>query len=241
MRFCYFLTIHSDLAQARTAQAVESFSTDRIGNLLAMLTTLGGLTQARVHKPASAHDPMLDDGAPPALVLQLFFDEINPLETQLKSDSPLANILSAQFATQMAEASIDQQVMLCRPYPVAGPPQPSGDARQPHCTYLVRYLGPAQDMNAWMSDYLSGHPRLMAQLPGIRRLEIFSRIDWCGSLPWFRATDMQRNQVVFDSPDALNKALNSPLRVQMREHYNALPPFEGAVTHFPMRTWQACP
>jgi hypothetical protein len=76
----------------------------------------------------------------------------------------------------------------------------------------------------------------MTQLPGIRALEIFTRIDWCSALPFARTDDLQRNQVVFDSTAALTNALNTPLRAEMRAHYDALPPFAGEVTHFPRHT-----
>ena len=43
----------------------------------------------------------------------------------------------------------------------------------------------------------------MARFPGIRQIEICTRIDWCGFLPWRRVDHMQRNKVVFDSAAAL--------------------------------------
>jgi hypothetical protein len=45
---------------------------------------------------------------------------------------------------------------------------------------------------------------------------------------------MQRNKVVFDSPDALNAALASPVRHEMRADFKNFPPFSGANLHFPM-------
>jgi hypothetical protein len=76
----------------------------------------------------------------------------------------------------------------------------------------------------------------MATMPGIRELEVYTRVDWVGSLPWARADHMQRNKVAFDSPAALTLALNSPARAAMRKDYNNFPPFAGKVTHFPMAT-----
>jgi hypothetical protein len=52
----------------------------------------------------------------------------------------------------------------------------------------------------------------MARFPGIRQIEIYTRLDWLGALPWRRVDYMQRNKVVFDSPAALKAALNSPVR-----------------------------
>jgi len=52
---------------------------------------------------------------------------------------------------------------------------------------------------------------------------------------------MQRNKVVFDSPDALNAALASPVRHAMRDDFKQFPPFTGENFHFPMvsRSWHA--
>jgi hypothetical protein len=76
----------------------------------------------------------------------------------------------------------------------------------------------------------------MARFPGIREIEIYTRIDWCGFLPWRRVNHMQRNKVVFDSPSALTAALNSPVRHEMRVDFAKFPPFTGPNTHFPMST-----
>jgi hypothetical protein len=47
---------------------------------------------------------------------------------------------------------------------------------------------------------------------------------------------MQRNKVVFDSPEALTAALHSPVRHEMRADFNAFPPFSGPVRHYAMAT-----
>jgi hypothetical protein len=224
MTFCYFLTMNDR-------------STASVGQLEAVLTQLAeirGIREVRAHSPASATDPMLDDGRPPSLVLQLFFADIKSMEAATLADGSIQTA-TAPLVDAIAANEISQQAMLARRFDVPEPVTPSAQS-EPACTYLVRYEGPAQDTNAWLSEYLHGHPPLMLQLPGLRALEIFTRIDWCGAIPWSRSEDLQRNQVVFDTPHALSAALNSPLRVQMREHYDALPPFEGRVTHFPMQT-----
>jgi hypothetical protein len=76
----------------------------------------------------------------------------------------------------------------------------------------------------------------MARFPGIRGIEIYSRLDWCSPTGWQRETAMQRNKVVFDSPEALTEALNSPVRHEMRADFRQFPPFTGTNSHFPMWT-----
>jgi hypothetical protein len=109
------------------------------------------------------------------------------------------------------------------------------------CTYLVAYEGAAEDLTAWLTHYIADHPPIMARFPGIRQIEIYTCIDWCGGLPWPRVTHMQRNKVVFDNQAALTAALNSPVRHEMREAFHRFPSFTGPITHFPMETATVMP
>jgi hypothetical protein len=81
----------------------------------------------------------------------------------------------------------------------------------------------------------------MKRFPGIRELEIYTRLDWCGFLPWRRVDYMQRNKVVFDDAASLNAALNSPVRDEMRIDFKQFPPFTGGNTHYPMATLTVTP
>jgi hypothetical protein len=81
----------------------------------------------------------------------------------------------------------------------------------------------------------------MTQLPGLRELEVYTRLDWISVLPFPRASYMQRNKVAFDSAEALTRALNSPARHRMREDYHAFPAFTGGNTHYAMTTWVVQP
>jgi uncharacterized protein (TIGR02118 family) len=134
-----------------------------------------------------------------------------------------------------ANLTFAQQVMAVRPFATPSP----GDAnhhRAERCTYLVSYEGEADDFNAWLTHYITHHPPLMAQLPGIRELEIYTRLDFRSGLTIPRAAAMQRNKVVFDTPEALATALASPIRAHMKQDFNAFPPYSGATPHFPMRS-----
>lgn len=175
-----------------------------------------GMKRAHVYTPQSVRDPLLDDGAPPSLVLQLYFDDLPLLEQACAG--PLLHIRSREA-----------QAMTVRPFPVPNPGTPG-------CTYLVAYEGPAEDEHAWHSHYLAHHPPLMARLPGIRELEVYTRLDWIAPPSWRRANCMQRNKVAFDSAQALTAALHSPVRHEMRADFRTLPAFSGAVTHFAMAT-----
>jgi uncharacterized protein (TIGR02118 family) len=182
------------------------------------LGAVPGLEAGLVHTAAQAHDPFLNDGASPPLVLQLYFGSLPELERA-----------AAQAA--WPQSVVSHEAMLVRRY------SPSAAAMQePWCTYLVRYEGPAEHPHAWLGHYLAHHPALMLRLPGIRELEVYTAIDWIGTMPGKRLRSLQRNKVAFESTQALNAALDSPERRAMRADYAQLPAFSGRVLHFPMQT-----
>ena len=188
-----------------------------------------------IYTPSSTSDPYLDDGPPPPLGLQLYFHDIEALESAMAADGYLHGLAAQGALPSLDGAGVTQQAMLVRRYPV-----PDATFRTPPselpCTYLVAYQGAAEDLVAWLTHYIADHPPIMARFPGIRQIEIYTRIDWCGCLPWPRVEHMQRNKVVFDSQAALTAALNSPARHEMRGSFARFPPFTGPITHFPMAT-----
>src|SRR6266852_466293 len=171
------------------------------------------LLKALVHVPAAAAamDPYLDDGSPPQLVLQLYFAELPDLEAALARNGHLAVLMSRDEFPELADADVTQQAMLVRPFAVHEPAFANAPG-EPYCTYLVCYEGEAEDLNAWLGHYLGKHIEHMASLPGIRELEVYTRLDWIGFLPSPRVNFMQRNKVAFDSAGALTHALNSSVR-----------------------------
>jgi uncharacterized protein (TIGR02118 family) len=162
------------------------------------------------------------------LGLQLDFADIANLEAAV---APTGHLQA--LASLISGAEVAQQAMLTRRFPV---PDPTFPVPEPHCTYLVSYEGEAEDANVWLAYYIAHHPPIMARFPGIREIEICTRIDSCGFLPFRRVNYLQRNKVVFDSPEALTAALNSPVRHEMRADFKKFPPYTGANTHFPMLT-----
>lgn len=226
MSFCLFIVWRD------RAQPEARITDDERAQLAAALRSVPRLARALVHTPAHAHDPFLDDGAPPQLVLQLYFDALADLESAADRAGPLQALARAGALPTLAGAAVEQQAMAAHAYAAPG----RAAAGDPCCTYLVAYEGQADDPDAWLDAYLEHHPVLMARLPGIREIEIYTRLDWLSGLPWPRAGCMQRNKVVFDDAQALTAALESPVREEMRAHFHALPAYTGRVTHFPMTT-----
>jgi len=203
--------------------------------LARFLAVTPGLARGLIYTPARTHDPYLDDGQPPALAMQLYFPDIAALEAAVARDGHLQTLATLDALPSLRGATVTQQAMLARAFPV--PDARSGaTSGEPNCSYLVTYEGAAADSNAWIAHYTEHHTAIMARFPDIRAVEVCTRIDWCGFLPWPRVDAMLRNKVVFDDADALTAALNSPVRHDMRADFQRFPAFTGTVTHFPMAT-----
>lgn len=197
------------------------------------IAPVSGVTEALLFTPGTTHDPYLNDGDPPPLALQVYFDGIESLEAAL--GGPLMALASPDRLPSLRGAAFTQQAMLARTFAVPDPVFRTDPGARP-CTYLVAYEGTAEDLPAWLSHYTAHHAAIMTRFPGIRRVEVCTRIDWCGALPWPRVDHMQRNKVVFDDASALTAALNSPVRHEMRADFRRFLPFTGPVSHFPMTT-----
>jgi hypothetical protein len=216
----------------RAADAAARITADEQKRLAGILRGLDGLSRGLIYTPSKAHDPYLDDGPPPTLVVQLYFADIADLEAACAVSGAL-QVLTGETLPSLAGAHVTQQAMLARAFPVPDATR----SPDPGCTYLVSYTGAAEDLNLWNAYYIAHHPTIMATFPAIREIEICTRIDWCSFLPFERVDYMQRNKNGYDSPEALQAALSSPVRDEMRRDFHNFPPFSGGNTHFPMLTW----
>lgn len=210
-------------------------SAGEMSKLDGLLRSAPCLLKALLHSPASTSDPYVKDGPPPSLVLQLYFPELPELEAMLSRAGHLGVLTSHEEFPVLAKADVGQQAMLVRPFTVPEPAFKTAQG-QPYCTYLVSYEGEADDLNAWHAHYLGNHIKHMATFPGIRELEVYTRLDWVSALPWVPFNFMQRNKVAFDSRDALQYALNSPVRHEMRADFETFPRFTGPNNHYAMAT-----
>jgi len=212
---------------------------ERIG-ILELMRQTPGLLIAHLFTPAVAGGPFANDGPPPRLALQLIFPDLPTLEFAIAADAHLQGLAAPNAWPSLAGTVASQQAMTTRPFPVPDP-EPAIAMNEPHCSYLVHYPGHSEDLNAWLRHYLTYHPRLMMRFPGIRAIEIFTRVDWYDSMPWRRVHHMQRNKLVFDSEAALTAALESPVILDMRADYRHFPPFVGGNVHYPMHTYTIVP
>jgi uncharacterized protein (TIGR02118 family) len=225
MRFCYFVTFENASPQARIGAA------DKAG-IVSLIAATPFLRHAEIHTPALATDIFTDDGPSPQLALQLYFDDLVELEAAISAKGHLRALADPQAWPSLAGAKATQQAMYARHFTITEAPE----TKPQRCSFLVHYPGPADDFNTWFNHYVASHPPIMRRFPGIRQIEILSRVDWIDAMPFERVSHMQRNRVVFDSPEALTAALQSPVRHEMRADYHRFPTFEGESFHFPAMT-----
>lgn len=234
MRFSYIVTFrHENDPTARLSSAdLEAIRT--------VVLSTPGLRLAHLFTPESARDYYTDDGPSPLFMMQLKFNELPELEAAVAANGHLQQLADASALPSLAGTHVTQQVMVTRPFPVIDARADVAADTLP-CSYLVHYPGQAADLNAWHSYYLSHHPQIMKDFPGIREIEIFSRVDWCDAMPWERVAYMQRNKLVFDSAACLTDALQSDVRHRMRADFEQFPPFTGSNAHFAMATHTVAP
>jgi hypothetical protein len=226
MRFSYFVFFENAAQpEARISSADQTAITS-------IVRTTPGLSHAHIYTPEEAKDFYTSDGPSPQLALQLYFDELTDLEAALTPTGHLQALARPDAWPSLRGTTIVHQAMYTRPFPVDNATTAEGLP----CSFLVHYPGHAEDLNAWLSHYVAKHPQIMRRFPGIRQIEVLTRLDWCDAMPWPRVDYMQRNRVMFDSPAALTEAMHSPVRHEMRADFESFPTFHGSNIHYPMAT-----
>ena len=191
-----------------------------------------GLVRADLYCPEHVEDVYTDDGGLRGFGFQLYFDDVETLEAAIGAKGALQAIADPAALPSLAGTHVTQQAMLRR----AVLNKEHVVAASGLCSFLVHYPGPAANLNDWLGHYLEEHPPVMKQIPGVREIEILTRIDWVDAMPWQRVYHMQRNRGVFDTTAALGAALQSPIRHVLQEHYEQFPPFEGGSIHYGVTT-----
>jgi uncharacterized protein (TIGR02118 family) len=197
-------------------------------------TVLPGLCAVDLYRPlrGATHDPFHDDGHGPLLMAMLQFPTRERLEAGL-ADSRFG------LGGAPADVAITGTAFERRFYPVTGEPNP-GPLRAPF-SYVVRYHHPADDVEEFVAHYIADHPPILGKLPEIRSVLCYLPLASAaaGVLP--PADYMVGNEVVFDTPEAFNAAMASPVRHELRAHFHKFPKFTGRNTHHPMLRRQLVP
>jgi hypothetical protein len=206
------------------------------GDASASFGALPGLANLDVYTPAAGttRDPYNNDGSGPLMLLMLDFASRDALAGAAGSGAiaaPLRGVASDIAATGAAFER--------RFYPV-GDGAKAAPLQAPF-SYVVRYHHPADDVAAFIANYLATHPVTQARLPGIRSIMCYLSLDDISANGLSHpgsglksANYMIGNEVVFDHLEAFNAAMASPVRQELRAHYHEFPRFTGANTHYPM-------
>jgi len=207
-----------------------------LNGLQALVCGCPGLVEGHILVSTTANDPYYKDAkGAPSLIMQLEFREITLLEACLRRDGYLACLADSDYLPSLTGATPAQQAMLTRRYPVKEPVTYS--ASETSLSYWVEYPGPAENENEWHVFYTNHHPHLLAKFPGIRKIEIYTPAVSICDLPIPVRPSMQRNKTVFDSVEAMNEAMQSPVRDALRKDFHKFPKFEGVALHFPYNTY----
>jgi hypothetical protein len=226
MSYCLFL-----LAQQAMIPAA-AMGEEELRPLIAALSSAPGLTYLVSHRAITGvRDPAIERAAGPSHALQLYFDELLSLEGLLTSGSVLDRALGTSDAPLRRHLHWCHQAMAVRRYQLPAYAARSASPGRQECTYFVSYEGRSTDDEEWLAHYLRHHPPIMAKLPDLRKLEVYSRLDYRSELDIEKARSLQRNIVVFDSQDRLNVALSSPVREELRADYEGFPRFNGTTPH----------
>ena len=226
--FTLFLTFYARDAAARTSEA-------DLGRAIEIVRGVPDLRRGLVLTPDKAPDPFVEYPPPPQLAFQLYFDAIEPLEAAAAPRGALQALAEPGALPSVDRSGASQQAMLVRAYAVPAPSFQTKPGGLP-CSDIIHYPGRPEDLNAWLAFYFTSHVPLMKRLPGLRELELYTRIDWVSALPWKKAEHFQRNKVVFDDADAVAAAFQSPIRAEMRADFLNFPAFTEGNRHNPMAT-----
>jgi hypothetical protein len=228
--FVYEITCSGGQHQEGAAQAWA----DRDASPL--WTMLPGLSAVDLYQPVrgGTHDPFVSDGPGPLLMAMLQFPTKNKLEAGLSDPRFKLSIGKRPAGVAITGTSFERRF-----YPVAAAPNP-GPLRAPF-SYVVRYHHPAENVAEFVSHYIADHPRILGKLPEIRSVLCYLPLDQTAAVILPPADYMVGNEVVFDSPDAFNAAMASPVRLGLRAHFKSFPLFTGKNTHYPMMRRQLVP
>lgn len=166
---------------------------------------------------------LFGDGEPPFTIVDCHTAAPEPLR-RLAGDAALQAALRTAAGASRRTAGLFR----VEREPV---PAPREDGAAP-LSLVVHYYGPVDDAAGFAAHYVAHHPPVLARLPGVR--EVLCYVPIGTALPgWPADPTVIRNEVRFDSMDALLEALASPVLAELRADSKRFPRF-GRSTHYPM-------
>ncbi len=101
-------------------------------------------------------------------------------------------------------------------------------------SYVVRYMLPAPNVEAFQAYYMKMHPPILAAFRAIRNIFCYVPVEMKSS-PLRGAGYLIGNEVVFDSVSDFEKAMASPVRDRSKADVATFPAFSGLSAHYPMQ------
>jgi uncharacterized protein (TIGR02118 family) len=98
-------------------------------------------------------------------------------------------------------------------------------------SYFVRYEGQAANRAEFLRYYREQHAPILARFPGIRRIILHSPVEWHDTYPVNPDRFALLAQMIFDTRQDLDRALQSEPRAEARADFAHFPPFHGVVYH----------
>jgi uncharacterized protein (TIGR02118 family) len=98
-------------------------------------------------------------------------------------------------------------------------------------SYFVRYEGAAENADEFLRYYRERHAAVLARFPGIRKIILHTPIEWKDRFPVRPDRFMLVAQMMFDSAEDLNRALQSDARADARADFANFPRFQADVYH----------
>jgi uncharacterized protein (TIGR02118 family) len=185
-----------------------------------------GVLGASLFTQDKAEDPYVDDGAPPALMVQIHVADVDALDA-LFADTDIRSLIEAAGPSAKGDA------LEVLSFPIEGVDDPG--FRTAPMSFVVRYFAPVSDEKLFVEYYLENHPPIMADMPGIRNVLCYVPVDWTSSAEIPSSGCILGNEVVFDDLDGLNAALASDVRHRLRDDYKSFPVKPGPNSHYAMQ------
>ncbi len=229
-----------------------------VARLRAALPPAWGPRAFDVFAPHPEHErlTLFGDGEPPLAIVECHGDDVHALRETM-NDARVHAALLGVLPEHAANGSVDADRALPRAQagatsgaalPGAAPggprwragvfrierePVPSPrDGDDASVALVVHYYGPVDDAAAFASHYVAQHPPILARLPGVR--EVLCYVPVAAAHEGLPADPtVIRNEVRFDSMEALLASLRSPVLAELRADTKSFPRF-GRSTHYPM-------
>ena len=104
-------------------------------------------------------------------------------------------------------------------------------------SYLIRYEGQPEDADRFFEHYRTKHAAIMREYPGIRACKLHHPVAWDDPVAVNKDRILVLAELVFDSVEALNAALNAPVRQRSRADFLNFPKLAGGeIRHLAVET-----